>query len=134
MLRIENNLQSKDKMEKKLIEKEEKWESQDRSSRQRRIILNYAMKLNILRAFEGDAYMRMAKIRRRAESLSGQAYELIFAMISYILELNRIPSIKFTTEIEHLMNANKEEYAELGATKYQLTNIVLVKQEEQKEV
>ena len=55
-------------------------------------------------------------------------------MISYIFELNRIPSINFMAEIEQFMNSRKEELQELSKTQFELTSRVLAKQEEKREM
>ena len=70
----------------------------------------------MMSSFDYDAYMQMANKREKAHNLSGQAYELIFSMISYIFELNRMPSINFMAEIEQFMNSRKEELGELSVT------------------
>ena len=103
MLRIEKGMYQKEKLDKKLRDKEAKWELQDRSSRQRRIILENLSNLNMMASFDADAYMQMANRRQRAHNLSGKAYELIFQMISYIFERNRMPSINYLGEINGLI-------------------------------
>ena len=55
-------------------------------------------------------------------------------MISYIFELNRMPSINFMAEIEQFMNSRKEELQELSKTQFELTSRVLAKQEEKREM
>ena len=57
MLRIEQKLHEKSLMVKKLNEKKMKWEQKDAKSKQRRIILNYIVRLNMMSSFDYNAYM-----------------------------------------------------------------------------
>jgi hypothetical protein len=57
MLRIEQKLHEKSLMVKKLNEKRMKWEQKDAKSKQRRIMLNYTVRLNMMSSFDYNAYM-----------------------------------------------------------------------------
>ena len=54
---------------------------------------------------DAEAYVQMGNLREKARNLSGKAYELIFFMVSHILEQNRMPSINFMAEIDQYINS-----------------------------
>jgi len=54
---------------------------------------------------DAEAYVQMDNLREKARNLSGKAYELIFSMVSHILEQNRMPSINFMAEIDQYINS-----------------------------
>ena len=72
-------------MESTLKEKEQVWIQNDNIYKQRRIVLNYIVKLNLEINFDHYMYLVLSKEREQNRNLNGCSYELIFFMIQHIL-------------------------------------------------
>ena len=134
MLKIETLTADKAEMEATLKEKEQKWIQNDRIFKQRRIILNYIVKLNLQVRMQEYAAVREQHDRLTSENLSGKAYELVYFMIQHILAANRIPAVNFIAEINSMINSSKEEMDQLQKTQFELTGKVLAIEEEKREM
>ena len=68
-------------MEETLKAEEQDWIQNDTIYKQRRIILNYIIKLNLDMVYDTHAYVQLSHQAACNLNLSGSVYELIFFMI-----------------------------------------------------
>lgn len=85
MLKIEKHTADKIVMEKKLKEKEQKWIENDTIFKERRIVLNYIIKLNLDQCFQAYYYQKLRELALTRENLSQRAHEIIYFGIQHII-------------------------------------------------
>lgn len=109
MINIEKWTAQKIQMEETLKAEEQDWIQNDTIYKQRRIILNYIIRLNLDMSYDAHAALVVTKMNEDSRNLSGSAYELVFFMIQHILQQNRMPSINFMAEINQFISSQQEE-------------------------
>jgi len=109
MLIIEKQTTDKINMQKKLKEKEQKWIENDTIFKERRVILNYIVKLNLDQSFQAYFYQKIYEMSKMKQNLSQRAYEIIFFGVQHIIQQNRLPSVNFMAEIEQYIQSQQEE-------------------------
>lgn len=106
MLKIETLALEKQSMEQILKEKEQKWIQNDTITKQRRIILNYIVKINLSMAFDLHQETSLYLMEQERQSLSSNAYDALLFMISHIFAQNRLPAINYIAEVNHYMSTH----------------------------
>lgn len=134
MLKIENLVASKTEMEKTLKEKQEKWIKNDTIFKQRRIVLNYIIRLNLEMFYDYNIIQTIKDHENQRHNFNQKAYDLIYYMIQHIYEKNRLPSIQFMTDIENYLQSQNEEVTQLNKTQSELATKVRAIEEESRDM
>ena len=116
MLKIQKHTADKIIMEKKLKEKEQKWIENDTIFKERRIVLNYIIKLNLDQCFQSYYYQKLNELHLMRQNLSQRAHEIVYFGIQHIIQQNRLPSVSFMAEIEQYIQSQQEETSQLNNT------------------
>lgn len=73
-------------MEKELKEKEQKWIENDTIFKERRVVLNYIVKLNLDQSFQAYFFQKVQEMLQTRQNLSQRAYEIIFFGVQHIID------------------------------------------------
>lgn len=134
MLAIEKQTTDKINMEKELKEKEQKWIENDTIFKERRVILNYIIQLNLDQSFQAYFFQKLFELAQTRQNLSQRAYEIIFFGVQHIIDQNRLPSVNFMAEIEQYIQSQQEETSQLNNTQNELTSKLQAIEEEIREM
>lgn len=121
-------------MEQILKQKEQKWIQNDTITKQRRIILNYIIKINLAMAFELHKETTLYQMDQEQLNLVANAYDALLFMISHIFAQNRLPAINYIAEVNHFMSTHQDEIIELAKTSSLLESKVGAIEEEKRDM
>lgn len=134
MLKIETLSAEKEKMEATLLREEQQWIQNDTIFKQRRIILNYIIKVNLELSLDSFIARSLERMEFQLHHESSRTFEIIFFMIQHIFQKNRLPSINFMAETIQYMNSQQEEMSELRKTQNELTTRISAIEEEKRDM
>ena len=105
MLTIERKTQDSQDMIEELGEKEQDWIKTDRSFKQRRIILNYLIKMKLNMTYDVYSDSKLESLIFKQSNQASNTYEALFFMVQHIFSQNRLPGINFISDVNQFLTS-----------------------------